>query len=389
MKRIFPYIIMSILLFPLASCIDLGPHMPPYTPQPFPELNGKAFAVLVPWKVNPSRGAYLVIYDLENLRVAKQIPLDGVSAFDRTCHYWNGKYYFQNVKLDFNWSWIRENNVGVVDSSDGNLKFIPIHSFGHTTGITQDGKFYILSNFYDRKRGIPVTIINTKDDTATVKYYTPSATPMGTFSEMDMNYINPVSGYAYFWEQYTPQTRILRFRTSDDALEEVYNFRAEIQALHGVPSPDGKRVYVAINYKNVLTPASPDILNKQNTLVVIDAEKKKLVEVVDLPSPKWLLGVDIQEGDWGTAWIATYKDWVYITAWKEPDVVERGVLFKYNVKTGEFKMIGKTPAMFSLDIVGDKLVAITSYVNEDLRLTVLDLETDEFLVYDEELNLHE
>jgi|GEM_PF-2340957 len=296
--------------------------MPPYSPEPFPELNGKAYAVLTPWKAHPDKGSYLVVYDLEKLEVAKQIPLEGVSSFDPCCHYWNGKYYFQNIKLDFKWSWIKENNVGVVDSSDGSVKRIPIHSFGHTTGITQDGKFYILSNFYDRERGIPVTVIDTKEDVSTVKYYTPSATPAGTFSQMGTNYINPVSGYAYFWEQFTPQTRILRFRTSDDSLEEVYNFGTEIQALMGAPSPDGKRVYVCINYRNILgPPASPAILNEQNTLVVIDTEKKRLEKVVDLPSPEWLFGEE-----WATHLVSAYNNWVCVTAWKEPDSAIRQMM---------------------------------------------------------------
>jgi len=44
--------------------------------------------------------------------------------------------------------------------------------------------------------------------------------------------------------------------------------------------------------------------------------------VVDLPSPEWLFGEKIPEKDWATAWITTYNNWVYITAWREPDILK-------------------------------------------------------------------
>jgi len=91
---------------------------------------------------------------------------------------------------------------------------------------------------------------------------------------MGTNYINPISGYAYFWEQFASPTRILRFNTSDNSLEEVYNFGVEIQALTGSPSVDGKHLYIAINYRNVLEEASPSILSEQNVLIIINTERK-------------------------------------------------------------------------------------------------------------------
>jgi len=386
MKKIV-YLITILSCLMLTNCALIEPHMRPYNPEPFTELNGKAFATLIPWKEHPDKGSYMVIYDLENLKTVKQIPLEGVSSFWDTCYYWNGKYYFQNIRLNFQTSTIEELSIGVVDARDGKVRYLKLWSMGHCTGITRDGKMYILGGYSLEKKAIKVTAVDAKNDRTYLRYYKPSY-PMGTFSELGTNYINPANGYAYFWEQYVPETRILRFRTSDDSLEEVYNFGAEIQALQGALSEDGKQLFVTINRKDVLSDqASPELLKEQNTLVVIDTENRKLKEVIDLPSPEWLFGEDMTEDEWATAWVAVYKDWVYITAYKESDL-SKDVLFKYNVKTGEFVRIGEMPPMYTFDIVGDKLVAVTSYdVNE--RITVIDLKTDEIIVNDESIRLYE
>lgn len=383
MKYLFLVVLALICFGIVVGCTLLLPHMPSYTPEPFPELDGKAFAALLPWKEHPDLGSYLVIYDLENLKTVKRIPLEGVSSFLGYCYYWNGKYYFQSIKFDFGHSWITSRFLGVVNSKDGKVKYLDLGSHGHCTGITQDGKMYILGGFSGKEEAIIVTVVDAEKDEGKVKYYKPSCIA-GTFSDLGTNYINPASGYAYFWEEYAPKTRILRFRTSDDALEEVYNFGVEIQGISGAVSEDGKHLYIAINFPNVLGTATPSILNEQNVLVIIDTEKKNIEKVVGLPSPEWLFGVNIPEKDWATAWVAVYKDWVYIPAWREPDVT-KGIIFKYNVNTGEFaKIDGELPAMYSFDIIGDKLVAVTSYGTRE-KIMVIDLETDKILVKDQSM----
>ena len=68
-------------------------QMPEYTPESISYLNGKAFAILSAWKKEPSKGSYLVLYDLEKLEAAKVIPLPGVVAFLYTVYYWNGNMH--------------------------------------------------------------------------------------------------------------------------------------------------------------------------------------------------------------------------------------------------------------------------------------------------------
>ncbi len=173
MRKVILYSVISMLSLLLIGCLESRPHMPAHTPEPFPELNGKAYAVLAPWKAHPDYGSYLVIYDLENLKVAKRIPLEGTKTFVHQCHYWGGKYYFRNFNINFSKSQLGKCSLGVVNSNDGSVKYIPLEWTGQTTGITQDGKMYILSNFYDREKGLPVTVLNAKTDEMKIMYSPP------------------------------------------------------------------------------------------------------------------------------------------------------------------------------------------------------------------------
>ncbi len=61
-------------------------------------------------------------------------------------------------------------------------------------------------------------------------------------------------------------------------------------------------------------------------------------------------------------------------------------LFKYNVETGEFKMVEERLLWTIQNVVGDKLVGSNEYSGS---ITVIDLKTDEILVYDEVISLHD
>jgi len=118
-------------------------QMPEYTPEPILYLNGEAFAILSAWKKDPSKGSYLVLYDLEKLEVAKVIPLPGVVAFVDTVYYWNGKYVFL--------SWATS-EVGILDAETGKIKMLSVVQPGLGLGVTKAGYFYVVSNGYDREK---------------------------------------------------------------------------------------------------------------------------------------------------------------------------------------------------------------------------------------------
>ncbi|HCZ07307.1 MAG TPA: hypothetical protein DHV12_09325 [Thermotogae bacterium] len=61
-------------------------------------------------------------------------------------------------------------------------------------------------------------------------------------------------------------------------------------------------------------------------------------------------------------------------------------MFKYNVETGEFKMVEERLLWTIQNVVGDKLVGSNEYSGS---ITVIDLKTDEILVYDEVISLHD
>ena len=126
-------------------------QMPEYTPESISYLNGKAFAILSAWKKEPSKGSYLVLYDLEKLKVAKVIPLSGVIAFLYTVYYWNGKYVFL--------SWATS-EVGILDAETGKIKMLSVVQPGLGLGVTKAGYFYVVSNGYDREKGCGISIIN-------------------------------------------------------------------------------------------------------------------------------------------------------------------------------------------------------------------------------------
>ena len=64
----------------------------------------------------------------------------------------------------------------------------------------------------------------------------------------------------------------------------------------------------------------------------------------------------------------------------------QNILLKYNLKTKEFVKVGEKPLWTFQAVIGDWLVGYSEYSG---RLSVLDLKTDDFLVYDEVLDVRE
>jgi hypothetical protein len=376
---VFMLIMIIMVVFIVSSCekkIEI--QMSTYTPKPISYLNGKIFAILSPWKKDPSRGSYLVLYDLDKLKVAETIPLPGKSAYINTVYYWNGKYVFLSEATE---------EIGILDAKTGKIKMIPVAQSGLGLGITKAGIFYLVADAYDLEKGSGISIIDVNKEKLKRVYWYKEGSLWMLCTTNCTNYTYPATNAYCITEDVSgdKNTKLLRFVPGKTEPELVFDFGTPINANRGMSSEDEKYFYMPV-YKGYMINGKPEWANKPR-LVVVNIREKKM-KLVDIPLKK-LFGVQNLD-DYGTGWCSTWNGCAYITPYYSYKGYDGTALIKYDPSTGRFTKITPTieGGICGLSIIDNKAVLIRSTYPSDVVITVVDLKNKKVLVNDVDISQH-
>ncbi|MBM7559015.1 hypothetical protein [Marinitoga litoralis] len=337
-KYILLTTIISLLVL-LNGCFFIGKKteekMEEYIPQPITNLNGKIFPILSRWEKHPSKGAYMILYDVDKLKVAKKIPLPGKDAFVDTVVYRDGKYVFISYST-------RE--VGILDAKTGNIKYIKIEQPGLLNGITKSDKLCIMTDKYNIEKGMAVSTIDVKNEKLENIYWSKGNLDMLSPPNFWGNDIYPTANCIYLQEYPFEDgySKIMEINFDDNIINKIYEFKYPLNAQDFIFTKDKRYFFIQIY------PGSCYLISKEKkpkwagkvVFLKIDIIKND-EQFIQLPSLEWIFdGIkpdDVVYGDY-----TLINDDIYFLIgyyYGDEHRKTKSTLIKYNIKTGVLKKL--------------------------------------------------
>ncbi|KLO22534.1 MULTISPECIES: hypothetical protein [unclassified Marinitoga] len=386
------YIILIIMIsisisILLSGCYFVEEKMEEYIPHPINELNGKAFAILSRWKKHPFKGAYMILYDVDKLEVAKTIPLPGIDAFMDTVAYRDGKYVFISYST-------RE--VGILNAKTENIKYIKIEQPGLLNGITKSNKIGIMTDKYNLEKGMAISVIDVKNEKMEKVYW--SKENIDIFSPPNFSgELYPATNCIYLQEYPFEDgySKFMEINFDNNTVNEIYKLKYPLNAQSFVFTEDKRYFFIRIHPKSCyLIPQDkkPEWAGKAGFLQIDTIKKEE--KFIEWPSSKWTFD-GVEPDDVVVGKYTLLNDYIYFLVgyyyYIGEDEKTKSVLLKYNIKTGEFKKVIPVRDGFPWEIyiVKDKMILLENYFPSPLTITVMDLNTEKILIKNQEIDQHE